>query len=128
MPTIKNKYGLQKVFVDNLEELSVNKQDVLSFTSPSWASQSFSDIFDCSNASKVRLYGNIQTTDPLQIQYASVNVNGVYDWVFSTQIVPITIIDGSICIDMVIDCPPPFIRIKNNSATNQSVSLRVIKH
>jgi hypothetical protein len=107
----------------------VNNQDVLSFTSPTWASGDYSDIFDCASASKIRLYGNVETTDTLQIQYASaVDGAGVYDWINATDTIPITTIDGSICIDMVIDCPPPFIRIKNNSVSSQSVSLRVVKH
>ena len=112
----------------NLQVNTNNKQDILSFENASWTSGTFSDVFDCSNSSKIRLYGNIQTTDTLQLQYASSVSGGVYDWIFSNETVPITTIDGSICIDMLIDCPPPYIRIKNNSATNQSVSLRVVKH
>ena len=106
----------------------VNKQDILSFTSPTWASGSYSDIFNCASASKIRIYGSVATTDTLQIQYASALDGSVYDWINATDTLPITTIDGSICIDMVIDCPPPFIRIKNNSASTQSVSLRVVKH
>tara|TARA_R110002096_G_scaffold205444_2_gene391334 strand:- start:474 stop:1325 length:852 start_codon:yes stop_codon:yes gene_type:complete len=107
----------------------VNKQDILSFTSPTWASGTYTDIFNCASASKIRIYGSVATTDTLQIQYASsVDGVGVYDWINATDTLPITTIDGSICIDMVIDCPPPFIRIKNNSVSSQSVSLRVVKH
>jgi len=108
----------------------INKQDIISFIpSPHWVSGAFSDVFDVRSASKIRIYGNVQTTDTLQIQYASsVDGGGVYDWIFATETVPITTIDGSICIDFVIDCPPPYIRLKNNSASNQTTSLRVVKH
>ena len=107
----------------------VNKQDILSFTSPAWLSGTYTDIFNCASASKIRIYGSVGTTDTLQIQYASsVDGSGVYDWINATDTLPITTIDGSICIDMLIDCPPPFIRIKNNSVSSQSVSLRVVKH
>ena len=113
-----------------LKTRQINKQDIISFIpTPSWTSGAFSDIFDVRSASKIRIFGNVQTTDTLQIQYASsVDGGGVYDWIFATETVPITTIDGSICIDFVIDCPPPYIRLKNNSASNQTVSLRIVKH
>ena len=104
--------------------------DTLSYINASWASGAFTTPFNVSDASKVRIYGNIGTTDILQIQYASEldAGTGLYDWIYSNDTVPIATINGSICIDFFLDCPPKFIRLQNNSVSARSVSIRVVKH
>ena len=69
------------------------------------------------------------TLSILSIQYASTNDyggGGVYDWQYVDTLMAIDYY-GNFQINKLIDTPPSFMRIANNTGSSQQFSLRVIK-
>jgi len=123
----KSDDGNVTITEKNFDLVVGNQQNALVYENATWGAGAFTDPFDLIGASKVRLYGNVGTNGTLQIQYASVLAGGVYDWQYTSITTP-TVINGNICINLLIDSPPKYLRIENTSAVPQSVSFRVVKH
>tara|TARA_R110001606_G_scaffold387131_2_gene551554 strand:- start:1796 stop:2374 length:579 start_codon:yes stop_codon:yes gene_type:complete len=88
-----------------------------------------SNVIDCRNMKSIRIYGNNSTLSILSIQYASTNDyggGGVYDWQYVDTLMAIDYY-GNFQINKLIDTPPSFMRIANNTGSSQQFSLRVIK-
>ena len=84
-------------------------------------------IIDCRNMKNIRIWGNNSTLALLTLQYASENVDGVYDWFFSDTLMPIEYY-GEYQINKHIPTPPQYIRVYNQTGASQTYSLRIIKN
>mgnify|MGYP003662509288 CR=1 FL=1 len=81
-------------------------------------------IIDCRNASSIRMWGNTSTLSLLSLQYASVNDDGVYDWQFCDTLMALDYY-GSYQVNKIIDTPPEYIRVYNQTGSSQQYSLKI---
>tara|TARA_R110000823_G_scaffold37383_5_gene101591 strand:- start:299 stop:697 length:399 start_codon:yes stop_codon:yes gene_type:complete len=89
-------------------------------------SGTYTQIFDCRNFRSIRLYGNQTTAYTSLLEYSFNNDDGNYGFQVIDKLDPL-IIEGSVCINKVIDTPPSYFRIKNISGITQTYSLRIQK-
>tara|TARA_R110002072_G_scaffold195134_1_gene352494 strand:- start:105 stop:509 length:405 start_codon:yes stop_codon:yes gene_type:complete len=83
-------------------------------------------IIDCRNMKNIRIWGANTTLALLTIQYASENVDGVYDWFFCDTLMPIEYY-GQYHINKHIPTPPQYIRVYNQTGAEQTYNIRIIK-
>jgi len=81
-------------------------------------------IIDCRNSSSLRIWGNNSTLSLLSLQYASEVVDGVYDWQFCDTLMALEYY-GQYQINKLIDTPPEYIRIFNQTGASQQYSLKI---